>query len=166
MSDPKSAFRQLLKNFSFAAVAVVLGIGANTLACGADLARDSKWAAATPEEVGMDSGALGEMFDAVRQREIPVHSIQIVRHGRMALDAYFYPFRAGLRHDVASVTKSVTSTLVGLAIDRGHLRHVKQPVLSFFPNARVAGLDASKKSQEIAHARRSSHDAGRLGLWI
>ena len=92
------------------------------------------WQLATPEEVGIDSASLAEMFEFVRERGIPVHSVQIVRHGRLVLDAYFYPYRAGMRHDVASVTKSITSTLIGLALQKGLIRDVQQPVLSFFPN--------------------------------
>jgi CubicO group peptidase (beta-lactamase class C family) len=109
------------------------------------------WQIAAPEEVGMDSGPLVEMFDFVRQRQIPVHSIQIVRHGRLVLDAYFYPYDGRTRHDVASVTKSVTSTLVGLAIERGYLRGVQQPVLDFFPGPAIAGLDARRRQQMIEH---------------
>ena len=48
----------------------------------------ANWPTGFPEEVGLDSGALGEMFDYIQQRRIPVHSVQIVRHGRMVLDAY------------------------------------------------------------------------------
>src|SRR5260221_7328916 len=62
-----------------------------------------EWPRALPEEVGLDSAALSEMLDYVRQHEIPVHSVQIVRHGRLVLDAYFYPFSIEMRHDVASV---------------------------------------------------------------
>src|SRR5712691_9403884 len=91
------------------------------------------WLTATPEEVGIDSVPLVEMFDFVRERQIPVHSIQLVRGGRLVLDAYFYPYDGRTRHDVASVTKSITSTRVGLAIDRGYIHDVQQPVLSFFP---------------------------------
>ena len=77
------------------------------------------------------------MFDYVRQHEIPVHSVQIVRHGRMVLDAYFHPYSVEMRHDVASVTKSITSTLIGLAIQKGYLGNVQQSVLSVFPNRRL-----------------------------
>ena len=48
----------------------------------------SDWTTATPEEVGLDSAALGAMMDYVREHEVPVHSVQIVRHGRLVLDAY------------------------------------------------------------------------------
>jgi len=121
------------------------------VARGAGETSSSDWTTALPEEVGLDSAALGEMFDYVRQHEVPVHSVQIVRRGRLALDAYFYPYHAGLRHDVASVTKSITSTLIGLAIERGHLHGVEQPVLSFFPGRSVAELDARKQKLTLEH---------------
>lgn len=107
------------------------------------------WQTAAPEEVGIDSVPLVEMFDFVRERQIPVHSIQLVRRGRLVLDAYFYPYDGRTRHDVASVTKSITSTLIGLAIERGHIRDVQQPVLDFFPGRTVAGLDAPRRKQTL-----------------
>ncbi len=109
------------------------------------------WRTASPEEVGLDSEALAEMFDFVRQREVPVHSVQIVRHGRLALDAYFYPFNAETRHDVASVTKSITSTLVGLAIEKGYLHDVRQPVISMFGGRTFANLDGRKRKLTLEH---------------
>src|SRR6187402_2108898 len=81
-------------------------------------AANDDWVTSVPEEVGLDSTALVEMCDYALERRIPVHSVQIVRRGKLVLDAYFYPFAPGLRHDVASVTKSITSTLVGLAMEK------------------------------------------------
>lgn len=109
------------------------------------------WPLAAPEEVGIDSVPLAEMFDFIRERQIPVHSIQLVRRGRLVLDAYLYPYDGRTRHDVASVTKSITSTLVGLAIKHDHIRDVQQPVLGFFPDRAIAGLDARKRRQTLEH---------------
>ncbi|HTD67055.1 MAG TPA: serine hydrolase [Candidatus Limnocylindria bacterium] len=109
------------------------------------------WLIVAPEEVGIDSVPLVEMFDFVRERQIPMHSIQLVRHGRLVLDAYFYPYDGRTRHDVASVTKSITSTLVGLAIERGHIRDVQQPVLGFFPERIVTRSDARRRRQTLEH---------------
>src|SRR5436190_8349206 len=109
------------------------------------------WRTAAPEEVGIDSTQLMEMLDFVRARSIPVHSIQLVRGSRLVLDAYIYPYDGRTRHDVASVTKSITSTLVGLAIERGHIRDVQQPVLDFFPDRAIAGLEARKRKQTLEH---------------
>src|SRR5687768_16023730 len=110
----------------------------------AGFAASSNWPTATPEELGVDSTALVEMFQFVRTNGTRVHSVQIVRKGKLALDAYFYPYREDMRHEVSSVTKSITSTLVGLAIDKGHLRGVQESVLSLFPERQIALVDVRK----------------------
>ena len=74
------------------------------------------WRSSTPEVQGMDSEVLAQIFEYVRLHQIPIHSLLIVRNGYVVLDAYFYPFQAGQVHDAASVTKSITSTLIGIAI--------------------------------------------------
>jgi CubicO group peptidase (beta-lactamase class C family) len=112
---------------------------------------NSDWPVALPEEVGMDSAPLAQMFDYIKKENVPIHSLQIVRDGKLILDAYFYPFRSGLRHDVASVTKSITSTLTGIAIDRGLLKSVKVPVLQLFPAHKPALLDERKNNILLEH---------------
>ena len=106
---------------------------------------------ALPEDVGIDSAPLVEMFDFIRDRKVPVHSVQIVRHGVLALDAYFYPFEPGTRHDVASVTKSITSLLIGLALDEKRLPGVRQPLTQAFPELRVAHVDERKSRITLEH---------------
>ncbi|HEU0039903.1 MAG TPA: serine hydrolase [Verrucomicrobiae bacterium] len=130
--------------------AVLFGLLA-TIVRAEEEASSSEWRTATPEEVGIDSGGLVEMFDYVREHSVPVHSVQIVRHGRLVLDACFHPYHATMRHDVASVTKSITSTLIGLAIDERHLPNVSQTVLSFFPARSAAGLDERKRKLTLEH---------------
>jgi CubicO group peptidase (beta-lactamase class C family) len=79
-------------------------------------------------------------------RQADVHGIVVVRHGRLAFEHYFAgadslygvvsldtTFDAGTLHDVRSVTKSVTSLCLGIALDHGWVKTVDAPVLSFFP---------------------------------
>ena len=132
--------RRLLRGACLSALWLVCPI-----AIGCSGAATQEWPAAWPEEVGMDSSALVEMFDFVRRHEVPVHSVQIVRRGRLVLEAYFHPFSAAWRHDVASVTKSITSTLIGLAIDQGVLSGVKAPLTNLFPARPMARLDTRKQ---------------------
>jgi len=110
-----------------------------------------EWRRSSPEAQGMDSRVLAEAFDYVRQRQIPIHSLQIVRNGFLVLDAYFWPFTNGTPHDVASVTKSVTSTLVGIAIGRHELTGVTEPLLPVFGGRPVANRDTRKGRITIEH---------------
>jgi CubicO group peptidase (beta-lactamase class C family) len=145
---------KVLNSFLLLVVFAVALVVVSSLTLAAESPRtlpSETWQIAAPEEVGIDSVPLVEMFDFVRERQIPVHSIQLVRRGRLALDAYFHPYDGRTRHDVASVTKSFTSTLVGLAIERGQIRDVQQPVLDFFPGRTVAGLDARRRKQTLEH---------------
>jgi len=103
------------------------------------------WHRSSPEAQGMDSRVLAAAFDFIRQRKIPIHSLQIVRNGSLVLDAYFWPFQDGQLHDMASVTKSVTSTLVGIAIGQHQLIGVKQPLLAVLGGRSVANRDARKE---------------------
>ena len=68
------------------------------------------WQAAPPETVGFRSDKMAEGLLAMRQEEIPIHSLTIVRHGYVLVDAYFYPYDGSTVHDMASVTKSVMTT--------------------------------------------------------
>jgi CubicO group peptidase (beta-lactamase class C family) len=109
------------------------------------------WRTSTPEEQGIDSEQLAKAFDFLQEADANIHSLLVIRNGYIVADAYFYPFSRGSRHDVASVTKSFTSTLVGIAIDKGHIESVDQPVLGFFPGRTVANLDANKKAMTLEH---------------
>src|SRR5262245_47486343 len=120
-----------------------------TPAIGVERANGSEWITAAPEDVGVDSTAIIEMFDYIQQHNVPVHSMQLVRDGRLAVDAYFYPYSQKMRHDVASVTKSITSTLIGLAIEKGYIRDVRQPALVFFPDRPITGLDVRKQKMTL-----------------
>jgi CubicO group peptidase (beta-lactamase class C family) len=107
------------------------------------------WRSSTPEAQGMDSEVLAQAFDYVRQNHIPIHSLLIVRNGYVVLDAYFYPFQEGLFHDGASMTKSITSTLIGIAIGEHKVRSVHQSALSLFPGRNVVNRDERKQRMTI-----------------
>ncbi|WP_394002693.1 serine hydrolase domain-containing protein [Luteimonas sp. WGS1318] len=108
------------------------------------------WRASSPEAQGMDSGLLADALDYVRDHQTPIHSLTIVRDGHVVLDAYFWPFQDGQVHDLASVTKSVTSTLAGIAIGR-HELDLRQPLTSVFDRRRIANLDERKERVTIEH---------------
>lgn len=91
------------------------------------------------------------MLDFVEQNEANLHSILVLRHGRIALEAYADPFDAETPHELHTATSTVLGALVGIAIEQGYLAGVDQPLLSFFPQHTSAASDPLKASITIEH---------------
>ncbi len=102
------------------------------------------WESASPEAQGMSSRELADLVTFGISNGMD--SVLVTRHGRIVAEAYYAPFTSGLRHRVNSVTKSVVSTLVAIALRDGLLKSADQPVLDFFPERQVAHLDDRKKA--------------------
>ena len=109
------------------------------------------WRTATPESQGMDSAVLLSMLDVIWQEDIKIDSVLVVRNGYIVLDAYSYPRDAADRHNIYSCSKSVTSALIGIAIDKGYIKGVNQSVLDFFPEHMAQNLDADKEAMTLEH---------------
>jgi CubicO group peptidase (beta-lactamase class C family) len=108
------------------------------------------WRTSTPEEQGLDSAKLAEGLLAIQEGNIPIDSLLIIRNGSVLLDAYFYPYDGEVVHNLASVTKSVMTTLIGIASDQGELQ-LDAPMVSYFPDRSMANLDARKEHMTIRH---------------
>ncbi len=87
---------------------------------------------ATPEELGIPSGAVIELLEAVRREGVDLNSIQILRHGRRCVEAYYAPYGPDDAHVCFSFTKSVVSTAIGMLVGEGRIS-LDDKVLSFFP---------------------------------
>jgi CubicO group peptidase (beta-lactamase class C family) len=109
------------------------------------------WRTSTPEKQGIDSGELIEMMIIIQKMEAHFDSITIVRNGYLVTDAYFYPFEKGLKHIIHSCTKSITSALIGIAIDKGYIKSIDQPVIEFFPDKSFNNLDGNKRNMTVKH---------------
>ena len=99
----------------------------------------------------MDSELLAEMFDAVQEEGYDIHTVTVIRNGYLVADAAIYPFNESAKHIIHSVTKSINSALIGIAIEQGYIESVQQPVLSFFPGRTAANLDARKEGMTLEH---------------
>jgi CubicO group peptidase (beta-lactamase class C family) len=108
------------------------------------------WRTSTPEEHGFDSAKLAEALLTMREKGLDIHSLMVIRDGYVLTEAYFYPYDGQAIHDLASVTKSVTAALVGVAVAQGHLG-LDDPMLSFFPDLTVANVDALKERITVRH---------------
>jgi len=109
----------------------------------------SGWQTSTPEQQGLDSNVLADALDYVGEQDLALHSLLIVRHGYVVLDAYFYPYTGETVHDVASVTKSITSSIIGIAFEKGYIKDLNRSVFDFFPELHATVPDADRKSFTI-----------------
>jgi CubicO group peptidase (beta-lactamase class C family) len=127
------------------AMSVPAASAAQTCASPPDL-RDG-WTVAAPETQGLESVrlcAIGPRFE--RWTQANAHAVLVVRNGVLVYERYFagedekfgrplgrVAYDAGKLHDMRSITKSVTSLAVGIAIERGLIASVDVPVFTLFP---------------------------------
>jgi len=128
-------------------------------------ATDSRLPRSTPEAEGVDSAAVLSLVGALEQRVDAVHSIMLLRHGRVVAEGWWAPYAPGDLHLMYSVSKSFTSTAVGLAVQEGRLS-VDDKVLSFFPDLAPANPAAQMKNMRVRDLLRMTtgheHDSAPL----
>jgi CubicO group peptidase (beta-lactamase class C family) len=99
--------------------------------------RDDGWPTAKPSDVGLDANTIREMVRAVVEEEMALtHGVLVVRHGKLVVEEYFYGFTPDTWHDMRSASKTLTSTLVGLAVQAGRITGALELALPFFTEYR------------------------------
>lgn len=104
------------------------------------------------------SGLIQAMMDTIHEQNArsdsadTIDSVIVIRSGRVVLEEYPNPAYGPDRpHPLFSVTKSVTSLLIGMAIDRGWIDSVNDPVLQYLPDAIPPDEVQSKSTIAIQH---------------
>jgi CubicO group peptidase (beta-lactamase class C family) len=137
--------------------------------CGIPGARDDGWPIASIDEDNLvDRDALCKIADRLTADDANIHAVLVARRGKLAFERYFKGadeipgyiygrrlanviFDADTLHDMKSVSKSVASLAVGIAIDRGLIRSVNEPIFSFFPE--LADLRSPERDRiQLVHA--------------
>jgi CubicO group peptidase (beta-lactamase class C family) len=108
------------------------------------------WQSRSPEEMGIDSNRLAKGLLDLQANGSGIDSLLIIHDGYVVLDAYFAPYDGSFPHDFASVTKSVTTTLIAIAADQGYI-DLDRSVVSYFPNRTIANLDERKQRMTVRH---------------
>ncbi|MBE0696924.1 MAG: serine hydrolase, partial [Anaerolineaceae bacterium] len=78
-----------------------------------------------------------------------IHSILVIRHGKLVMEAYYPPFSRDNKQLLFSATKSFTSALVGIALGEGKIHSVDDPFLDYFADASVANMSEWKQNIHI-----------------
>lgn len=108
-----------------------------------------EWPTSTPEEQGMDSEKLVELFEYIEQNDPrQLHGLLIIRNGHIVAEKYTSPYNEKYPHNTYSVTKSLTSAIVGIAIDEGII-NLNDRVLDYFPDMTFENMSEEKENMTI-----------------
>lgn len=144
---------------AFFVLQVVVSLASPSLAWSAD--RDywptKEWRTSSPEQQGMDPALVGRISAYAKESLPTLQSLIVVRHGYIVFEEYFEGGRDDLRQ-LRSCTKSVISSLVGVALKQGLLQGNDQKWIEFFPE--VAGVDPRKRVDKISIHHLLTHTSG------
>ena len=135
------------------------------------------WSTSTPEEQNMSSSVLDDMNFFIFSEQIEIDSISIIKNGYLVYEEYYnnslpnpdkiYPasnpflYNNTQKHALYSCTKSITSLLIGIALDHGFIDNISQTFFEFYPERWNATYDARKLNITIEHLLRM--ESGLLG---
>ncbi len=105
----------------------------------------------TPEAQGISATNILDFVEAADQQSDTTHAIQsfmLVRHGHVVAEGWWSPYGPDIPHKLFSLSKSFTSTAVGLAIAEGKLS-LDDPVISFFADDAPADPSAHLKAMRV-----------------
>ena len=108
-----------------------------------------------PEEQGVSSSAIRSFVEKADQSIDSLHSVMLVRHGKVVAEGWWAPYDAETKHQLFSLSKSFTSTAVGLAVDEGKLS-INDPVLKFFPEDAPEDPSDNLKAMQVSDLLRMS----------
>lgn len=113
---------------------------------------ESDWAASSLREEGIDEKRITEMMNLILDDEIPdIHSIILIKNGKLVLEEYFNGYSREVKHLTASVAKSITSILIGIALDKKLIKSIDENVYEFFPECKESGWIDKKYKITLKH---------------
>ncbi len=105
------------------------------------------WSVSTPAAQGLDPMQVAELYYNAAKLET-IYGLLVIKDGYLVAEKYFNEGSADELSKRASVTKSYTSALVGIALEQGYLSSVEQKMLDFFPD--IAGGITDPRKEQIA----------------
>lgn len=94
---------------------------------------------------GLDTSLIHTLINRIVDHTYPgIHSVLIVKDGKLILEEYFYEYNAEKVQELRSATKSFTSALVGIAINKGLIASLNTPMLTYLPEYHPKNPDKRK----------------------
>ncbi len=113
--------------------------------------QQTTWQTSSPEKQGMDSSTLVDLLNYIKEQDLGVDNLLIIRNGVIILEVYYYPYTRDQKHILNSCTKSFVSALVGIAIDKGYIPSIHSKVLDYFPEYKLPDHDQRRQAITVEH---------------
>ena len=104
-----------------------------------------------PEAEGVRSSDIIRLIDFIEDNKINLHSLIILRHGRVIAEGYVPPFDESFLHRLYSATKTYVAVAVGMLVTEGKLR-TSDRILSFFPEHDTDEVPPFMRECTVEHA--------------
>lgn len=100
---------------------------------------------------GLDSSKIFELITRIEKKIYhELHSLLIVKDDSLIIERYFNGYKRQYLHTLQSVTKSFTSAIIGIALERGLLKSIDSKILDFFPQyTNIENMDGWKREIKI-----------------
>jgi CubicO group peptidase (beta-lactamase class C family) len=119
------------------------------LAAGSAISAD-EWRPSTSTEAALDAKSFAGVTQTITDHLTDVQSVVVVVQGRLAYEFYRDGNPQRLR-DQQSVAKSALSTLVGIALQQGHIASIEEPVVKLLPEWSALNPDPRAARITIRH---------------
>jgi CubicO group peptidase (beta-lactamase class C family) len=103
-----------------------------------------------PEAQGVRAKAIRDFIKAADEKIDSLHGYMLLRHGVVVAEGAWKPYRLEGPHMLFSLSKSFTSTAVGLAVSEGRVS-VEDPIVSFFPRKLPSPVSANLSAMKVKH---------------
>jgi CubicO group peptidase (beta-lactamase class C family) len=100
---------------------------------------------------GFDNHYLDLMVDSINANKLTnIQSVLISRNGKLVYEQYFDGFDMATTHDMRSASKSISSALIGIAMDKGILKDTSQKLFDFLPEPYKSTANGDTRKQAIS----------------
>ncbi len=111
----------------------------------------SAWKSCNPEDIGFNNTEFEKVYDYVVNSGVTTRGVIVIKDGYIVGETYFSGLNADSKHDSYSVAKSFTSSLVGIALDKGLITSIDNKIYEYFPQWQTMLTPDINKRISIKH---------------
>ncbi|MBC8179552.1 serine hydrolase [candidate division KSB1 bacterium] len=147
---------------------------------------DDGWETASLSEADVDPVKINTlMLDILNEKYKHIHSVLLIKNGKLILEEYFFGHNRSKIHSIQSCTKSITSILIGIAIDQKIISNLNAKIYELLPKYKgtqwidqkyeitlkhaltmTAGLDWDERTYPYTDSRNNNKDMNQSTDWI